>query len=229
MSESSQIKTQSSSMSMLSFELMLQKDPFGAISSFRAALAEEYSSEVQRTLFSVKIDRDPTVKSPAVLYERLNQAREYANTLATCVSSFFQRHVVFNRAFQDCDARFKRLVSKGFVSHSDELKGLRSDVEKVRYVEALIPDEDHEKLLQLRLLADEAKSYYNHFKLRYDQMVDTKDDILKQLGILNTMISLRELGTGLSKATPVEENTVDNLSYFKSTDGPREPEGTISF
>lgn len=142
---------------------------------------------------SISLDKDVTSKSPAALYLKLYQAREYTNRAGVLYSKYMKMHLLAKKLLLQKTEERRMQLSKIFKDNADVLAKLRSSEEKNKYCEALLSQEQETLFVNAKMLADEAAGYMQYFKLQFDMMRDLKSDLLTQLGIIKTMVDLKQL------------------------------------
>lgn len=142
---------------------------------------------------SISLDKDVTSKSPAVLYLKLYQAREYTNRAGVLYSKYMKMHILAKKLLLQKTEERRMQLSKIFKDNADALAKLRSSEEKNKYCEALLSQEQETLFVNAKMLAEEAAGYMQYFKLQFDMMRDLKSDLLTQLGIIKTMVDLKQL------------------------------------
>lgn len=144
---------------------------------------------------SISLDQDPTKKSPSQLYIKLFQAREYTNRAGVVYSKYLKMNILAKKLFTQRTEERRQIISALFKANTQELAKFRSNEEKNKYCESLIPPEEEEKYVTAKLLLEESIGYLSFFRLQFDLVKDIKSDILTQLGIIKAMMSLGEFGT----------------------------------
>ena len=139
------------------------------------------------------MDKDVTSKSPAALYLKLYQAREYTNRAGVLYSKYMKMHLLAKKLLLQKTEERRMQLSKIFKDNADILAKLRSSEEKNKYCEALLSQEQETLFVNAKMLAEEAAGYMQYFKLQFDMMRDLKSDLLTQLGIIKTMVDLKQL------------------------------------
>lgn len=142
---------------------------------------------------SISLDKDVTSKSPAALYLKLYQAREYTNRAGVLYSKYMKMHLLAKKLLLQKTEERRMQLSKIFKDNADVLAKLRSSEEKNKYCEALLSQEQETLFVNAKMLAEEAAGYMQYFKLQFDFYREIKSDILTQLGIIRSMMALGEL------------------------------------
>jgi len=174
------------------------------IKLLRNFVITKFSSESEECKnYFVSLDRNPTTKSPAVIYGKIAEAREYTNRVGSIYMEFMKIYLLATKIHNALIQVRKDEVNKQFRINLETIKPLRSTEEKTRYCESLLPQDVNDRFQESAMLLEESKTNYIYFKARYDFLVNTKEDLLTQLGVIKSMMALGEFKTGLT-STPAD-------------------------
>lgn len=160
---------------------------------------------------SLSLDKDPSAKSPAVLFTKMYEAREHTNKLAILYSRYMKIYLMASKAVFAFEEDKRVHLNKIFAEKAESIKALRSTDEKLRYCEDFLDADLKQRLSDSKIFLEEAKGYHLYFKHRFEIIKDTKGDILTQLGLLKVMIMMGEIKV-------LNSQNLDQVSEVSSED-----------
>lgn len=189
--------------------LLLSPD---AIQSLRDRIGVDfYNDRKELESYSISLDKDASSKSPAVLYQKLFQAREYTNRSGVIYSKYLKVSVLTKKLLLQRTEERRVAISHIFQENIDILSRLRSSDEKNKYCESLLDASTENAFIQAKLFQEEANGYAQYFKMQFDFYKDIKQDILTQLGIIRSMLMLGELPLINDLKTPAQDVDITTI------------------
>ena len=143
--------------------------------------------------FSLSLDQRATEKSPAELYMKMYQAREYTNRASSIYNKFLKMKILATKLHSNKAEERRVALQKEFRDHYDEIKAMRSTADRETYCAAFLPVEFEMAYVKSKILLETANNFLEYFKAQYFFWKDFQANLLTQLGTIKTMIQLGQL------------------------------------
>jgi hypothetical protein len=142
--------------------------------------------------FKIELPKGANLMSPTKVFMAIGEARAYSDNIAQVYCKAIEVHNACVRQVRAAERTLDVAMVNKARSKPPDIEGVKGFEERDRILRALLPAEV-EALDIAKSLEEEASAFVTAVKIRHQNMRDTRDDILTQLGAIRTGILMGEL------------------------------------
>lgn len=190
------------------------------------AKLQQFQAQAEQRLqkLAFTLDRDPSSKSPARLYQLVYKARCYSDAAGVLYAQSMKIESSAKDLLFLVEHKREAKLRKIFAEHNQDVSKFRSTAEKERYYISLLPEDVEQAWVAVQIYNKKTYAVKQLIRHYYDHAKDIRADLLNQSGIVRTMIQLGELASvNIQNSTEENITQAQALNHMSDTFSPQQP------